>query len=171
MHGANRLGTNSLVDILVFGQPAGQNAATYAASADWPVLPTDPDGPARAELEGIRHNDGSESIADIRREMRSLMMDNVSVFRTAEMLDEAVGKLRTLKERFSRSSIMDKGQRWNTELLEAWELGCLLDLAEATAVTARRARRAAARTSGRTSRSVTIVTGSSIRWPGWRATV
>ena len=136
VHGANRLGTNSLVDILVFGRRAGQNAATYAASADWPALPADPEGRACAELEGIRHNNGSESIADIRREMRSMMMDNVGVFRTAEMLDEAVARLRTLKERFSRSSIMDKGQRWNTELLEAWELGCLLDLAEATAVTA-----------------------------------
>ena len=136
VHGANRLGTNSLVDILVFGRRAGQNAAAYAGSADWPALPADPEGRARAELEGIRHNAGSESIADIRREMRSMMMDNVGVFRTAEMLDEAVARLRTLKERFSRSSIMDKGQRWNTELLEAWELGCLLDLAEATAVTA-----------------------------------
>ena len=136
VHGANRLGTNSLVDILVFGRRAGQNAAAYAASADWPALPADPEGRARAELEGIRHNAGSESIADIRREMRSMMMDNVGVFRTAEMLDEAVARLRTLKERFSHSAIMDKGQRWNTELLEAWELGCLLDLAEATAVTA-----------------------------------
>ena len=136
VHGANRLGTNSLVDILVFGRRAGQNAAAYAASADWPALPADPEGRARAELEGIRHNSGSESIADIRREMRSMMMDNVGVFRTAEMLDEAVARLRTLKERFSRSAIMDKGQRWNTELLEAWELGCLLDLAEATAVAA-----------------------------------
>ena len=136
VHGANRLGTNSLVDILVFGRRAGQNAAAYAASADWPALPADPEGRARAELEGIRHNAGSESIADIRREMRSMMMDNVGVFRTAEMLDEAVARLRTLKERFSRSAIMDKGQRWNTELLEAWELGCLLDLAEATAVAA-----------------------------------
>ena len=136
VHGANRLGTNSLVDILVFGRRAGQNAAAYAGSADWPALPADPEGRARAELEGIRHNAGSESIADIRREMRSMMMDNVGVFRTAEMLDEAIARLRTLKERFSHSSIMDKGQRWNTELLEAWELGCLLDLAEATAVTA-----------------------------------
>ena len=170
VHGANRLGTNSLVDILVFGRRAGQNAAAYAGSADWPALPADPEGRARAELEGIRHNAGSESIADIRREMRSMMMDNVGVFRTAEMLDEAIARLRTLKERFSHSSIMDKGQRWNTELLEAWELGCLLDLAEATAVTARRVRRAAARISGRTSQSVTIVTGSSIPWPGWSAT-
>ena len=136
VHGANRLGTNSLVDILVFGRRAGQNAAAYATGADWPVLPADPEGRARAELEGIRHNVGNESIADIRREMRSMMMDNVGVFRTAEMLDEAVARLRTLKERFSRSAIMDKGQRWNTELLEAWELGCLLDLAEATAVAA-----------------------------------
>jgi succinate dehydrogenase / fumarate reductase flavoprotein subunit len=136
VHGANRLGTNSLVDILVFGRRAGQNAAAYAASADWPALPASPADRARAELERIRHNPGGESIADIRREMRSVMMDNVGVFRTATMLDDAVARLKTLKERFGRSSIMDKGQRWNTELLEAWELGCLLDLAEATAVAA-----------------------------------
>ncbi len=136
VHGANRLGTNSLVDILVFGRRAGQNAAAFAATADWPALPADPEGRARAELERIRQNTGGESIADIRREMRAMMMDNVGVFRTAAMLDDAVAKLHALKERFSRTSIMDKGQRWNTELLEAWELGCLLDLAEATAVAA-----------------------------------
>jgi succinate dehydrogenase / fumarate reductase flavoprotein subunit len=137
VHGANRLGTNSLVDILVFGRRAGQNAAAYAARADWPALPAAPAARARAELEIIRNNNGRESIADIRREMRNMMMDNVGVFRTAELLDGAVAKLGELKVRFSRSSIMDKGQRWNTELLEAWELGCLLDLAEATAVAAR----------------------------------
>ena len=136
VHGANRLGTNSLVDILVFGRRAGQNAAVYAAKADWPALPSNPEDRARVELEGIRENSGRESIADIRREMRAMMMDNVGVFRTAEMLDNAVAKLKALKERFGRTSIMDKGLRWNTELLEAWELGCLLDLAEATAVAA-----------------------------------
>ncbi len=136
VHGANRLGTNSLVDILVFGRRAGKNAAAYASGADWPSLPADPQARARVELETIRQNKGGEVVADIRRDMRAMMMDNVGVFRTAELLDHAVANLAELKERFARISIMDKGQRWNTELLEAWELGCLLDLAQVTAVAA-----------------------------------
>ena len=136
VHGANRLGTNSLVDILVFGRRAGQNAAAYAAGADWPALPADPEGAARAELERIRNSQGGESVADIRKEMRTMMMDHVGVYRTQELLEQAVARVRELKERFARISIMDRGQRWNTELLEAWELGCLLDLAEVTAVAA-----------------------------------
>ncbi len=136
VHGANRLGTNSLVDILVFGRRAGQNAAAYAVRADWPALPAAPQEPARAALDAIRSGRGREVVAQIRTDLRAMMMDNVGVFRTADMLNEAVGKLRDLKERFSQISIMDKGQRWNTELLEAWELGCLLDLAEVTAVAA-----------------------------------
>jgi succinate dehydrogenase / fumarate reductase flavoprotein subunit len=136
VHGANRLGTNSLVDILVFGRRAGQNAAAYAGRADWPALPAAPQEPARAALEAIRSGNGREVVAQIRTDLRALMMDNVGVFRTADMLNEALDKLRDLKDRFSRISIMDKGKRWNTELLEAWELGCMLDLAEATAVAA-----------------------------------
>ena len=136
VHGANRLGTNSLVDILVFGKWSGEDAAAYAAQADWPALPPDPQGPAMAELEGLRHSQGGESAAEIRKAMRALMMDNVGVFRSEELLADAVTKVRELKARFRRVTIMDKGKRWNTELLEAWELGCLLDLAEVTAVAA-----------------------------------
>ncbi len=136
VHGANRLGTNSLVDILVFGRRAGQNAAIYANSVDWPALPPNPDADARSQLERLRHNEGSESAGQIRKDMRTLMMDNVGVFRAQELLSEAVEKLKVLQERFSRVAIMDKGLRWNTELLETWELGCLLDLAEATAIAA-----------------------------------
>jgi len=136
VHGANRLGTNSLVDILVFGRRAGQNAANYANAVDWPVLPPDPDSDARSQLERLRNNEGNESAAKIRRDMRTLMMDNVGLFRNHALLSEAVDALNVLQERFSRVSIMDKGMRWNTELLETWELGCLLDLAQATAAAA-----------------------------------
>lgn len=136
VHGANRLGTNSLVDILVFGRRAGQNAALYAAQADWPALPAAPQEPARAALEAIRGGTGREVAAQIRADLRTMMMDNVGVFRTEALLTEALSKLRELKERFGRIAIMDKGKRWNTELLEAWELGCMLDLAEATAMAA-----------------------------------
>jgi succinate dehydrogenase / fumarate reductase flavoprotein subunit len=137
VHGANRLGTNSLVDILVFGRRSGLDAAAYVAGADWPALPPRSEDDARASLEVIRNSAGAESVADIRTEMRELMMDNVGLFRTDALLTEAIAKVGQLKERWRRISIMDKGKRWNTELLEAWELGCLLDLAEATAVAAR----------------------------------
>ena len=138
VHGANRLGTNSLVDILVFGRRAGQNAAAYANGADWPALPADPAGPgARAAGGDPAQARAARSIADIRKEMRELMMDKVGVFRTEELLDRggrrACGNSRNVS---AAVAIMDKGQRWNTELLEAWELGCLLDLAEVTAVAA-----------------------------------
>jgi succinate dehydrogenase / fumarate reductase flavoprotein subunit len=136
VHGANRLGTNSLVDILVFGRRAGVNAAKYANGVDWPVLPGHPDELAHSMVEGIRDSEGRESVADIRKEMRNMMMDDVGVYRTGETLNVALAKLHELQERFKRISIMDKGQRWNTELVEAWELGCMLDLAEVTACAA-----------------------------------
>jgi succinate dehydrogenase / fumarate reductase flavoprotein subunit len=137
VHGANRLGTNSLVDILVFGRRAGLGAATYASEAEWPDLPHNPEDLIRSTLEELRTNPGKESEAEIRKEMREVMMSNVGVFRSELLLTEAIDKVAELKERFRHVSIMDKGQRWNTELLEAWELGCLLDLAEVTAVAAR----------------------------------
>jgi succinate dehydrogenase / fumarate reductase flavoprotein subunit len=137
VHGANRLGTNSLVDILVFGRRAGLAAAGFASEVQWPELPRDPEERTRSTLEELRASDGHESEAEIRKEMRTTMMDNVGVFRTEHLLSEAIEKVAELKERLRHISIMDKGKRWNTELLEAWELGCLLDLAEVTAVAAR----------------------------------
>ncbi len=136
VHGANRLGTNSLVDILVFGRRAGQNAAAYASGAGWPALPPAPQDDARSQIEAIREGDGREVVADIRKALRKVMMDKVSVFRTEAFLTEALANVRQLQERLNNIAIMDKGRRWNTELLEAWELGCLLDLAEVTAVAA-----------------------------------
>ena len=136
VHGANRLGTNSLVDILVFGRHSGLHAAQYAGNADWPELPAEPQARAEAELARLGSNEGGESFATLRDEMRSLMMDNVGVFRTEELLEGAIQGLAALKERFRRASITDKGRCWNTELLEAWELGCVLDLAQATTVAA-----------------------------------
>jgi succinate dehydrogenase / fumarate reductase flavoprotein subunit len=130
------LGTNSLVDILVFGRRAGAAAALYAQSAPFPALPADTEGSVTAELERIRHADGGEVAGQIRKELRYMMMDNVGVFRTEELLTAALDKLRDLKERWRRITIMDKGLRWNTELTEAWELGCLIDLAQVTTVAA-----------------------------------
>jgi succinate dehydrogenase / fumarate reductase, flavoprotein subunit len=136
VHGANRLGTNSLVDILVFGKQCGVNAAEYAAQTDWPALPKDADGPVRSELDAMLNCTGQESSGDLRKELRELMMDDVGVFRIEANLAKAVEQLRTMRERAAQICVMDKGKRWNTELLEAWELRGMVDLALVTAVAA-----------------------------------
>jgi len=136
VHGANRLGTNSLVDLVVFGRRAGRHMARYVAENDFLPLSPEPEYAARAEIDGILGNTGGESDAVIREELRAVMMDNVGVFRERGMLLEAVKKVRELKERYRNISIEDKGRTWNTELLSALELGYLLDLAEVTAVSA-----------------------------------
>ena len=136
VHGANRLGTNSLVDIVVFGKQAGLKAAEYAQGSAYAPLPKDPDGFVRQQLDQLRHNDGSERIVDIRREMQEVMFDHIGVFRMEEGMQQAVDKVRELQQRFKHARVEDQGMVFNTDLLEAWELGCLLDLAEATAVSA-----------------------------------
>jgi succinate dehydrogenase / fumarate reductase flavoprotein subunit len=136
VHGANRLGTNSLVDLVVFGRRGGKAVAEFVKQADFLPLPKDPEAAVMAELERIRLNTGSEKAAKIRLEMQEIMMDNVSVFRTGPMIQTALAKVRELKQRFAHVQIDDKGKRFNTDLLETFELGCLLDLAEVTAVSA-----------------------------------
>jgi succinate dehydrogenase / fumarate reductase flavoprotein subunit len=137
VHGANRLGTNSLLDIIVFGKRAGVDMVRYCQENDFLPLPREPGAFARQELEALRgRQDGRERAADIRREMQNLMMNDVGVFREELGLKEAVNKLKDLKERYQHITIDDKGKRFNTDLLEAWELGALLEVAEVTAVAA-----------------------------------
>ena len=136
VHGANRLGTNSLVDLVVFGRRAGRDMARYIREHEFVPLPPDPTRWAREEVERLLHGDGDESAADIRREMQEVMMDNVGVFRVEDQMQAAVDKVRELQARYRRVGLQDRGKRFNTELLEAIELGYLLDLAEVTAVSA-----------------------------------
>jgi succinate dehydrogenase / fumarate reductase flavoprotein subunit len=132
-HGANRLGTNSLVDLLVFGRRAGRQMVRYAAATERPRPRDGAAQPARDELEAIRTRDGQgESVASIRHELADVMMDNVGVYRDGKLLTEAQKSVRALKERHGRVTIADRGAAFNTELLEAAELGYLLDLAEVT---------------------------------------
>ena len=133
VHGANRLGTNSLLDLVVFGKRSGQHAAAYAKSVDFPDLPENAAEEAIAAMESLRTREGMEKVAAIREEMQKVMMDHVGVFREEPGIKQAVQKLAELKERYRHVGIQDKGQRFNTDLLEAWELGCLLDLAQVTA--------------------------------------
>jgi succinate dehydrogenase / fumarate reductase flavoprotein subunit len=130
LHGANRLGTNSLGDLIVFGRRAGINAAAYAAGSDYPALSSDPQQRARDLVERTRNGPRSERVAHIRSELQNTMMANASVFRTEETLSEQVGIVRELKVRAEHIGVEDKGQQYNTELLEAIELGFLLDNAE-----------------------------------------
>ena len=133
VHGANRLGTNSLVDLLVFGRRAGRQMARHVGTVERPRPIVDAVEPVRAQLEALRtRDDKGEKAAVIRSELADVMMDNVGVYREDKILTEARDKVRALKERAAAISITDKGSVFNTELLEANELGYLLDLAEVT---------------------------------------
>lgn len=136
VHGANRLGTNSLLDINVFGRRAGIAAADYAKSADFVELPENPESFVVEQIERLRTSTGNERVANIRRELQETMDANVMVFRTEQTIKTAVEKIAELKQRYKNVAIQDKGKRFNTDLLEAIELGNLLDLAEVMAVSA-----------------------------------
>ncbi|HEY3438204.1 MAG TPA: succinate dehydrogenase flavoprotein subunit [Actinotalea sp.] len=134
VHGSNRLGTNSLLDINVFGKRAGIAAAAYASTAAWVDLPEDPAAAVVGELERMRDQPQGERVSDIRRALQESMDANAQVFRTAESLTRVLDDIADLKERYQRVSVQDKGRRFNTDLLEAIELGFLLDLAQVVVV-------------------------------------
>jgi succinate dehydrogenase / fumarate reductase flavoprotein subunit len=136
IHGANRLGTNSLVDLIVFGKHAGLDAAAYAQQASFQPLPDDPAGMAQQQLDHLRSGDGTQKAADIEHEMQHLMFEDVMIFRTAEGLTRSIDRLAELKQRYLHVRVSDQGKRYNQELMTAWELGNLLDLAQVTTVSA-----------------------------------
>ena len=136
VHGANRLGTNSLLDILVFGKYSGLKAAEYAQDANFLSLPDDPTDFTRAQFDTLLNSSGGERPEIIAGEMKKVMNDYVGVFRTEEGMSRALETVRELQERFKHVKVDDKGKVFNTDLLATWELGNLIDLAEVTAVTA-----------------------------------
>ena len=137
VHGSNRLGTNSLLDINVFGKRAGKNAVEYAKTAEWVPLPDDPAAGVRRILDQVRGGDGTERIAAIRKELQDSMDRNAQIFRTDESLAEVTELIEKLRARYRNIALQDKGKRFNTDLLEAIELGFLLDLAEVLVYSAR----------------------------------
>lgn len=136
VHGANRLGTNSLVDLVVFGKHAGIKAAEYAHGTDLPSLPEDVTAFTLEQIERLRNGSGKEKPAQIGQEMRSVMMDHVGVFRTEEGLATAVEKIKELRQRFKEVRTQDSSTIYNMELLNTWELGNMLDMALVTAESA-----------------------------------
>ncbi|GAA1853146.1 succinate dehydrogenase flavoprotein subunit [Myceligenerans crystallogenes] len=134
VHGSNRLGTNSLLDINVFGKRSGRSAAAYARTASFTDLPENPADAVVAQLTELRERPDGERIADIRRALQETMDANAQVFRTGESLNQALADIRELRKRYQNASVQDKGKMFNTDLLEAIELGFLLDIAEVTVV-------------------------------------
>ncbi|ATY09521.1 succinate dehydrogenase flavoprotein subunit [Amycolatopsis sp. AA4] len=134
VHGSNRLGTNSLLDINVFGRRAGIAAAEYALSHDHVELPENPTALVEDQLKLLLSEHGDERVADIRKEMQQTMDSHASVYRTEDTLKQALTDIQALKERYQRITVADKGKRYNTDLLEAVELGFLLELAEVLVV-------------------------------------
>ncbi|WP_426594612.1 succinate dehydrogenase flavoprotein subunit [Cellulomonas sp. McL0617] len=134
VHGSNRLGTNSLLDINVFGKRAGISAAAYALQASWVELPEGAADSVVAGLEEIRTRPDGERVADLRKALQESMDLNAQVFRTKDSLQQALDDIKDLQKRFRHVSVQDKSRMFNTDLLEAVELGFLLDIAETVVV-------------------------------------
>ncbi|MBE2222066.1 MAG: succinate dehydrogenase flavoprotein subunit [Anaerolineae bacterium] len=136
VHGANRLGTNSLTDLVVFGRLAGQDMAKYCQDAELLPLPEGAADEVMAAFDRLLNSSGGVKMVDVRSKMQKSMTEGVSVFRTDETISTTLAELKALREEYQQVEIQDKGKIFNSDLLEAWELGCLLELAEVTAVSA-----------------------------------
>jgi len=136
VHGSNRLGTNSLLDINVFGKRAGRYSVEYANSAEFAPLPEDPAKEVREMIESARGAEGTERLAVLRKELQVEMDRNAQVFRTDDSLRSVAKTIHSLRERYKNIGIHDRGKRYNTDLLEAIELGFLLDIAEVVVASA-----------------------------------
>jgi succinate dehydrogenase / fumarate reductase, flavoprotein subunit len=131
VHGANRLGTNSLLDIVVFGRRGGRHMAEYAASASEPSVLDGAERDTDRMLADLLSVTGGDSAADIRAELQDHMFDLAGVVRTEDGLRKLQDLLGGLRERFGRVVVQDKGKVFNTDLMETVELGFLIDCAEA----------------------------------------
>ncbi|MBK0332117.1 MULTISPECIES: succinate dehydrogenase flavoprotein subunit [Brachybacterium] len=135
VHGGNRLGTNSLLDINVFGKRAGVAAAEHAQQVELAELPEGVESPVVELLQRLRDRPATEDrVADIRKDLQETMDANVQVFRTDETCRKALSDITELKKRYETVAVQDKGLRYNLDLLEAVELGFLLELAEVVAL-------------------------------------
>ena len=130
VHGANRLGTNSLLDILVFGRRGGKQISKYIENAELTSLPDNADEWTKKSIERIKGNDFGVKMFDVRKEMQESMMDKCSVFREDAGLKEGLSKIKELKEKYLKVGSDDRSKGYNTDLLEVIELGGLLSTAE-----------------------------------------
>jgi succinate dehydrogenase / fumarate reductase flavoprotein subunit len=128
VHGANRLGTNSLLDLVVFGRRGGRKMAEMARKSEHLSLPVGTQSAVEAQLKGLLGGSGKEAVAKLREEMQVAMMDLCGVYRTEESLTKCRTIIQQLRARARQVAVSDKGKLFNTELLEALELGYLLDI-------------------------------------------
>ncbi|HEX2425609.1 MAG TPA: succinate dehydrogenase flavoprotein subunit [Actinomycetota bacterium] len=131
VHGANRLGTNSLLDIVVFGRRGGKHMGAFAADAALPEIERGVETPVREHLDSMLGRSEGHNAADIRIELQDNMFDLAFVVRTEEGLRKMQDILGSLRERYDGVYVQDTGAMYNTELMEAVELGFLLDNADA----------------------------------------
>jgi succinate dehydrogenase / fumarate reductase flavoprotein subunit len=136
VHGANRLGTNSLLDILVFGRRAGKRMAADLGDLPEPVADAEAEASVQRRISGLLGGTGGERPAVIRAELQEIMFSNCGVYRTEQLLTDARASVAQLRARAEELQVDDKGCRYNTDLGEALELGFLLDCAEATVASA-----------------------------------
>jgi len=139
IHGANRLGTNSLTDLLVMGKSAALSVIEFLGSSDggWRDLPKDAAGPSRSRLARLDAEAGGEPVHEVRADLQRTMQAHCGVFRFPDLLDEGVSRIATIAERATRTGIRDKSKVFNTARIEALELDNLVEVARATIVSAR----------------------------------
>jgi len=135
-HGANRLGTNSLVDLIVFGRRAGLHIAGFVKAADFLPIPHGAADSARKELKRFLERKNGPDPEALRNTMQDLMTRNVGIYRNGEAMAEAVQKLQNLRKEYKKIGVTDRNKSFNTNLLELLELGNLLDLAYISAACA-----------------------------------
>ncbi len=136
VHGANRLGTNSLVDLVVFGRRAGIHMANYVKGSDLKPVPKDIDSTAQELIQNLKDKRRGTHGGRLRIEMESVMMENIGIYRTGEAMQKAIKKLIDLRSGYSDVGVQDRQKHYNTDLLDLIELGNMLDLALITASSA-----------------------------------
>jgi succinate dehydrogenase / fumarate reductase flavoprotein subunit len=130
VHGANRLGTNSLLDLIVFGRRGGKAIARFIKDSAFAPLPNDAADRTVTTLDRIMNSRGKERVGTLRTELQEKMMEKVGIFRNEKDLKEMASEIRSLRDRYQEIAIDDKGKVFNTDLMEAVELGNLIDTAE-----------------------------------------
>jgi succinate dehydrogenase / fumarate reductase flavoprotein subunit len=133
VHGGNRLGCNSLLDLVVFGKHAGLKAAEYAKQAEYQQLFANAETEATSQFEALKHGSGKENAFTLSTELKKVMFDEVGIYRNEKGMQTALEKVKELQARFKEVCVKDSGRIFNTELLNAWELGNMLEVAEVIA--------------------------------------
>lgn len=136
VHGANRLGTNSLLDLVVFGRRAGQHISKYVKHADMPEPDSETAAEARAWIKRLMDGTSGPHGGHISDEMQTTMMEKVGIYRNEKEMQAAVDEIQALRRRYQSVRVQDSGKQFNTDLLEIIELGNLLDLSLITAASA-----------------------------------